>query len=150
MGLRCVSASAYFLQISGSCGGQAARKGASRRAGAKDGRQAGANPSSTGVLGVFPKVSSRCLPQRAKRMRARIWRDREGDDAASPRLFVVAPGSRSEGRRGLRRTERVNRALRACALSRLARGSCANHRTLETTGKLVAHSTLLCKNDRRW
>jgi hypothetical protein len=36
----------------------------------------------------------------------------EGDRAASPRLAVVAPESRSEGRRGLRRTARVNRSGR--------------------------------------
>jgi hypothetical protein len=43
----------------------------------------------------------------------------------------------------------VNQSLRACSLSGLARGSRGDHRTLETTGDLGAHSTLICKNDRR-
>jgi hypothetical protein len=43
----------------------------------------------------------------------------------------------------------VNRSLRACALSRLARGSRGEHKTLKTTEKLVAHSALIGKNDWR-
>jgi ribosomal protein S13 len=42
----------------------------------------------------------------------------------------------------------VNRSLRACALSRLARSNCVEHR-LSRHKELGAYSALICKNDRK-